>query len=104
MRAPPMDSSQLTHITAGMPIVYAGNRVAHVSEEPANRFQNGDRLAIVQATGDLLLIPANAHAVATASVDNALAAFAAMSGVSDAQITAFYDQFATLLGDDGVWT
>ena len=86
-----------------MPIVFGGNRITKVSPELAAAFKAGDRLAIVDQTGDLLLIPASALDVATAAVDRAMTAFSAMSTVSDAQITNFYDQFATLLGDDQVW-
>jgi len=96
--------SELNELKAGMKIVYGGNRVTRVSPELAASFRPGDRLAIVDQTGDLLHIPGACHDVATAAVDRALAAFASMSTVSDAQITTFYDQFATLLGDDGVWS
>src|SRR3569833_3927727 len=98
-----MDSNQLNELTAGMPLVYAGNRLTHVSAELAGRFNPGDRLVVLQETGSVLLIASEAHHVATAGVDRAAAAFSRMSTVSDAQITAFYDQFASLLGDDAIW-
>jgi glutamate-5-semialdehyde dehydrogenase len=98
-----MQSSELTQLTAGTPVIYAGNRVTQVPAEIADRFRPGDRIVVVQETGDLLLIPADAHDIAAASVDRAATAFSAMSTVSDAQITTFYDQFASLLGDEDVW-
>ena len=49
---------ELERLTAGMPIVYGGNRVSVVPEDLARRFVPGDRLVVVQTTGDLLHIPA----------------------------------------------
>jgi len=95
--------SELNELKAGMQIVYGGNKVTEVTPDLAAAFRPGDRLAIVDQSGDLLHIPAACHDVATTAVDRALGAFASMSTVSDAQITSFYDQFATLLGDDSVW-
>ncbi len=93
----------LMSLTAGMPVVYGGDRVAHVSEELAAAFRAGDRLVVVQATGDLLHIPAAVQQVATRAVDAAGAAFGAMGSVTDGQITAFYDAFASRLADDDVF-
>lgn len=98
-----MDSTLITQLTAGMPILYGGNRVTQVTAELAERFRPGDHLAVVQETGALLHIPKSAYDVAQAAIDRAAEAFDAMSTVSDAQITTFYNQFATLLGDDQVW-
>ena len=49
-------SEPLTRLDPGMPIVYGGNRVAKVSAELAATFSEGDRLVVVQDTGDLLHI------------------------------------------------
>jgi glutamate-5-semialdehyde dehydrogenase len=96
-------SDQLTQLTAGMQIPYGGDRVATVSEELAAAFEEGDRLVVVQTTGDLLHVPAADWAVAQAAVGAAADAFAAMGTVSDDQITAFYRAFARRLGDDDVF-
>ncbi|NIV58559.1 MAG: glutamate-5-semialdehyde dehydrogenase, partial [Actinobacteria bacterium] len=53
--------NQLTSLTAGMPIVYGGNRLTYVDEALAAEFVPGDRLIVVQTTGDLLRVPASAH-------------------------------------------
>ncbi|MGD2051793.1 MAG: glutamate-5-semialdehyde dehydrogenase, partial [Acidimicrobiia bacterium] len=96
-------SEQLTHVTAGMQIPFGGDRVATVSEELAAAFEEGDRLVVVQTTGDLLHVPAADWAVAQAAVGAAADAFAAMGTVTDDQITAFYHAFARFLADDEVF-
>lgn len=97
------NAARLTEVTAGMPIVYGGNRVTFVPATIAARFRQGDRLLVVQETGDVLLIPAEQQAVACAAVERAYQAFAAMGRIEDAQITHFYEQFAACLEDDAVW-
>jgi glutamate-5-semialdehyde dehydrogenase len=91
---------QLESLTAGMPIVYGGDRVTVVDEALAADFSPGDRLVVVQSTGELLHIPASVQATVTAAVDAAVDAFAAMGAVSDDQIDAFFSLFADRLADD----
>ena len=55
---------RLTNLTAGMPIVYDGDKVTHVPAEIAESFVEGDRLVVVQATGDLLHVPAEVARIA----------------------------------------
>jgi glutamate-5-semialdehyde dehydrogenase len=98
-----MTSERLTQLTAGMAIPFGGVRMTHVSEALAASFRAGDRLIVVQETGDLLHVPAETHAVATAAVDLAAQAFAAMGAVSDDAITAFFDDFARRLETDASW-
>ena len=93
----------LTKLESGMSIVYGGNRVVTVSEQLAKAFADGDRLVVVQDTGDLLHIPETAWSVATAAVDSAVEAFGAMGGVEDDQIAAFYTGFADRLADDDLF-
>lgn len=95
--------SRLERLTAGMPIVFGGDRVVEVSPELASAFQAGDRLLVVQETGDLLHVPATIQALASDAVGEAHAAFGALANVSDQQITNFFDAFATLLADDRRW-
>jgi glutamate-5-semialdehyde dehydrogenase len=80
-----------------MPIVYGGNRVVEVDAEMAAAFQDGDRLVVVQDTGDLLHIPEADWERAAGAVDAATAAFARMGTVADDQITAFFEAFAANL-------
>jgi glutamate-5-semialdehyde dehydrogenase len=96
-------TEQLTQLEAGMPIPYGGDKVAFVSEELAAAFKPGDQLVVVQSSGDLLHIPAEAHETATAAVDAAADAFAQLGAVEDEQITEFYQVFAARLDDDSVF-
>lgn len=93
-------SEQLQHLEAGQPIVFGGNRVARVPAELAEAFAPGDRLVVVDRTGDLLHIPAAEHEVATGAVDRATRAFAALGAVPDAAISDFFERFAEALADD----
>ena len=90
----------LDHLEPGQPIVFGGDRVARVSPELATAFAPGDRLVVVQESGDLLHVPATEHAEARRAVDAAVDAFAALRGCDDEQITRFFEVFAGAL-DDG---
>jgi glutamate-5-semialdehyde dehydrogenase len=92
--------TSLTALVEGMPIVFGGDRVTTVSSTLAESFVAGDRLVVVQESGDLLHIPAVDAALVDTAVADALAAFAGLGSVTDAQVTAFYDAFAARLEDD----
>ena len=92
-------SDTLTRLTPGMPIVYGGDRVTHVPADLAAAFRPGDRLVVVQTTGDLLHIPAADHARAVEAVAAAYDAFQLMGSVTEARIAAFYEAFAARLED-----
>jgi glutamate-5-semialdehyde dehydrogenase len=96
-------TTSLTELTPGMPILFGGDRVTHVPAEIAERFRAGDRLTVVQKSGQLLHIPAAEQAVAQEAVGRALAAFQAMGAVTDEQITRFYEEFAARLEADDCW-
>lgn len=93
----------LVRLEAGMPIVYGGNKITRVSAELAAIFEAGDRLVVVQDTGDLLRIPATDWEVARRAVGAATRAFAAMGTVTDSQINTFYEGLAARLADDAVF-
>jgi glutamate-5-semialdehyde dehydrogenase len=93
----------LNALTAGMPILFAGNRLTTVSAALAAVFAPGDRLLVVESTGDLLHIPAETYQIASAAVARASTAFAAMGAVSDAAISAFYEAFAQRLEREESW-
>jgi len=99
-----MACERLTQLTAGTAIPFGGDRVTRVSDALAAAFRAGDRLIVVQESGDLLHVPADTHAIAAAAVDRAVEAFAAMGQVSDDAITAFFDDFARRLEADAGWT
>jgi glutamate-5-semialdehyde dehydrogenase len=98
-----MACEQLTSLTAGMAIPFGGDRLTRVSEALAAAFQPGDRLIVVQESGDLLHVPAAIHELATAAVDQAVAAFAAMGRAHDAAVSAFFDAFAARLEAEASW-
>ncbi len=94
-------SLPLSGLEPGQPIVYGGNRVTHVSPELASDFVAGDRLLVVNDSGDLLHVPAAEWDIATAAVGRAHDAFARLGPISDDAISAFFDHFAAHLADDG---
>lgn len=96
-------SGRLDALAPGQAIPFGGDCVAYVSPQLAAAFRAGDRLLVVQESGDLLHVPASEHAAASSAVDRAAAAFARMGEVSDDAITAFFDAFAARLADDTVW-
>jgi glutamate-5-semialdehyde dehydrogenase len=96
-------TGRLETLVAGMPIPFGGDRVAFVSEALAAAFKAGDRLVVVQETGDILHIPAAVQAIADGAVGRAHAAFDRLAEVSDAAVTRFFEAFAANLADDVVW-
>jgi len=99
-----MESANIiTQLTAGMPLVYGGNRITHVPEELAKSFRPGDRLIVVESTGDLLHIPADEQRIAAQAVDRAVHAFQQMGAISDEAITYFYEAFAARLESEEAW-
>ena len=96
-------TESLEHLEPGMPIIYGGDKVTRVSPELAETFMSGDRLVVVQETGDLLHIPAADWDRACQAVTAASDAFATMGTVTDNQIAAFFEEFAGYLADDDVF-
>jgi glutamate-5-semialdehyde dehydrogenase len=96
-------SERLTHLEAGQPVVYGGDRVVRVTPELAAEFAAGDRLVVVHETGDLLHVPHEQHQLVTRAVDAARDAFDDLALVDDDSITDFFDRFAALLADDQVF-
>jgi glutamate-5-semialdehyde dehydrogenase len=94
-----MTSEQLDRLEPGMPLVYGGNRVVRVDDALAAAFRPGDRVAVTDQ-GVLLHVRAADHEQATAAVGEAADAFAALGGVTDEQVTRFFELFADGLADD----
>jgi glutamate-5-semialdehyde dehydrogenase len=94
----------LERLTPGMEILYGGDKIASVSAQLARRFAAGDRLLVIQESGELLHIPASVHRLAGAAVERAQAAFEAMTRVSDGAVTAFFDAFAARLAKGEAWS
>jgi glutamate-5-semialdehyde dehydrogenase len=91
---------QLEQIEEGMPVIYGGNKLTRVTADLAEAFGPGDRLVVVQKTGDLLHIPSAEDEIAAAAVGAAYAAFGRMGSVTDEQLSAFYEAFASRLEDE----
>jgi glutamate-5-semialdehyde dehydrogenase len=97
-------STALTSLVEGMPIVFGGDRVTTVSAALAEAFTGGDRLVVVQESGDLLHIPSADAALVDVAVADAATAFAELGSCTDAQISTFYDVFAARLEDTATFT
>ena len=91
---------ELTKLEEGQPIVFGGNRTVRVSHDLAVAFEAGDRLVVVDDTGDLLHIPAGEWGIASGAVGRAHEAFGLLGSVSDDAVSDFYEQFAARLADD----
>ncbi len=87
----------------GMPIPFGGDRVTHVPASLAEAFVAGDRLIVLQETGDLLHVPAAVAEIAGAAVDRSARAFGRMGSVTDDQISDFYRRFADRLEDESTF-
>jgi len=96
-------TAALERLNPGMPIPYGGNRLAFVSDDLAAKFTPGDQLIVVQASGELLHVPADVHTTVQSAMDEATAAFADLNRLGDAAITAFFAAFADRLTDNAIW-
>ncbi|MBW3624320.1 MAG: aldehyde dehydrogenase family protein [Armatimonadetes bacterium] len=96
--------TELTQLQPGMPILYGGNRLTQVPVEIAERFRPGDRLLVVQRTGELLHVPQAQWEIAAGAVRRALDAFHQLGAVEDERITRFYEEFASRLEDETTWS
>jgi glutamate-5-semialdehyde dehydrogenase len=97
------EAVELTRLTPGMQFLYAGNKLTTVSDELAAGFAPGDRLLIVQRTGEILHVPRKQWEIADSALDAAVSAFAAVTSASDSAFVDFYERFARTLEDDQVW-
>jgi glutamate-5-semialdehyde dehydrogenase len=98
-----MDPQPLDHLTAGMPIVFGGDRLTFVSDQLADAFVAGDELVVLQDTGELLHVPRADRLAARGAVDAAVQAFAAMGDVTEDQLDAFFGGFAGRLAEDAAF-
>jgi glutamate-5-semialdehyde dehydrogenase len=98
-----MTCERLTHLTAGQPIPFGGDKLTHVGAELAAAFRSGDRLIVVQDTGDLLHVPAAVHDLTTQAVSAAAEAFEALRRCSPDQVSAFFEGFAARLESEAGW-
>lgn len=96
-------TESLKRLEAGTPLIVGGNRFLTISPELAAAFQEGDTLALVEKTGEVLHIPQTEALIAARAVERAEQAFQKMSQVSDEQIRHFFREFAQRLADESIW-
>ncbi len=94
---------ELTKLTAGAAIPFGGDKVAFVSPDLAAAFEAGDRLVIMQESGELLRVPSHVHKQAVQAVYRACRAFETLPTVSDTAIKDFFERFALKLAERTVW-
>lgn len=90
----------LTSLSEGQEVVFGGDKVATVSHDLAVAFRPGDRLVVVQDTGDLLHVPAVEHDIVDAAVSAAMEGFAALASCDDDQVSDFFVRFADALENE----
>ena len=95
-----MGAEQLRTLEPGQLIVYGGDRVTRVPPELAAAFAAGDRLVVVQSTGDLLHVPRAEVERVDGATRAARRAFLELGTVDDDAISAFFGDFAGRLADD----
>jgi glutamate-5-semialdehyde dehydrogenase len=93
----------LNAIAPGTLLVVGGDRAIPVPDAVARAFRAGDALFAVEATGEVLHVPAAERRVADEAASRASAAFAHMGAVDDARISRFFAGFASRLENDTVW-
>lgn len=93
-------SEKLRELTAGQVVPFGGDRFTTVSERLAADFRPGDRLIVVQESGDLLHVPANVAAMVQQAVEGAAEAFRRLGTIDLSRVDHFYDEFASRLSDD----
>lgn len=86
-----------------MTLVLGGDRVVEIPEEIAQAFGPGDAILPIEATGEILHVPAAERRVAQSAVERAATAFSKMGSVTDDQISRFFEEFASRLEDDAIW-
>lgn len=93
-------TGDLTELVAGQKIPFGGGRWTEVPTHLAEAFRPGDRLVVVQTSGDLLHIPSEVSRITDAAIAAARTGFEALAGTSAERISDFYERFASCLSDD----
>src|SRR5688500_10183465 len=94
----------LESVPRGTQLLYGGNRLASVPDAVADAFRAGDRLTVVDSTGDVLHVPAAIYDEVAAGVSAAREAFERLTTLPDSAIDRFYDLFAARLADESAWS
>lgn len=99
--APP--PGRLTEIPRGLAILYGGDQVTIVPDAIADAFRTGDRLIVLQTSGEVLHVTAAVSNLVDGAVRRAWEAFGELATLPDERIDHFYDCLSTKLADDVIW-
>jgi glutamate-5-semialdehyde dehydrogenase len=94
---------RLTRLEAGQRIPFGGDRVTVVPSELASSFRPGDRLVVVQESGDLLHVPGEVAELVEAAVADAVTAFRRLATIGADRVDRFFADFAARLADDATF-
>lgn len=97
------DGARLDSLTVGQIVPYGGDRYTTVDGELAGRFRPGDRLVVVQTTGELLHIPGPVAELVSTAVSGAVEAFRSLQSTPVSSIDVFYETFARSLEDESTF-
>ena len=99
----PRRIATLGTLSEGMPIPFGGDRLTFVPGALAEAFRPGDRLIVVQDTGDLLHVPGSVFDEVSRATAAAAEAFSALAEVRDSAISEFFEALARRIESDAVW-
>ncbi|MGA1542476.1 MAG: glutamate-5-semialdehyde dehydrogenase, partial [Ilumatobacteraceae bacterium] len=93
----PNATGRLTALVEGQLIPFGGDQFVKVSADLASQFIEGDRLVVVQNSGDLIRIEESVARLVDEAVSQAVTGFERLASTSSDVVDNFYDQFARLL-------
>jgi glutamate-5-semialdehyde dehydrogenase len=93
----------LQSLARGAQLLLGGDRLITVPDELADRFRPGDALVVVEATEQVLLIPAAERARVADVVSRARNAFERVRSAPDDALCRFFERFATALESESIW-
>lgn len=96
-------TQQLTTLTAGMQLIYDGNKVFTVDEALASEFKPGDKLLFTHGANRPIIIPKTSIDLVETELTLAKQGFQELAAATDDQINTFYTQFSKNLADDVIW-
>lgn len=94
---------ELTNLEVGQRIPFGGNRYTTVDRSLADAFCAGDRLIVVQETGDLIHVPAQVSRIVDEAVGEARESSFVLPNVDSQAITSFFEVFGRMLEDDATF-
>ena len=95
--------TELRALAKGTQLLLGGDRLITVPDELVERFRPGDALIVVEATEQVLLLPAAERARVAEVVGRARQAFELVRSAPDAVLCRFFERFAAGLESDATW-